>query len=67
MNNINKSSGIFLFNKSTMKEEALSLLKAMCRLYIDANKGSLAEQIDTGNNKNKGIRFVTKKRNTIYC
>ncbi len=67
MNNINKSAGIFLFNKSTMKEEALSLLKAICRLYIDANKGSLAEQIDTGNNKNKELDLLQKKRNTIYC
>ncbi len=63
MNNINKSAGIFLFNKSTMKEEALSLLKAICRLYIDANKGSLAEQIDTGNNKNKELDLLQKKRN----
>lgn len=62
MNNINKSAGVFLFNKPTMKEDDLDLLKAICRLYIDCNKGSIAEQIDTGNNKSKELNLLEKKR-----
>ncbi|KOM96135.1 NdvB [Clostridium botulinum] len=61
MNNINKSAGVFLFNKPTMKEDDLDLLKAICRLYIDCNKGSIAEQIDTGNNKSKELNLLEKK------
>lgn len=67
MHNVNKSAGIFLFNKSTMNEDTLNLLKAICRLYIDCNKGSLAEQIDIGSNKNKELDLLEKKRNEIYC
>ncbi|MGO5066566.1 cyclic beta 1-2 glucan synthetase [Clostridium sporogenes] len=61
MHNVNKSAGIFLFNKSTMNEDTLNLLKAICRLYIDCNKGSLAEQIDIGSNKNKELDLLEKK------
>ncbi|EJO5348080.1 cyclic beta 1-2 glucan synthetase [Clostridium botulinum] len=61
MNNINKSGGIFLFNKSNMNEEDLNLLKAICRLFIDCNKGALAEQVDTSNNKKKKLELLDKK------
>ncbi|MDS1004284.1 glucoamylase family protein [Clostridium sporogenes] len=61
MHNVNKSAGIFLFNKSTMNEDILNLLRAICRLYIDCNRGSLAEQIDIGSNKNKELDLLEKK------
>ncbi|EJP6472178.1 cyclic beta 1-2 glucan synthetase [Clostridium botulinum] len=61
MRNVNKSAGIFLFNKSTMNEDTLNLLRAICRLYIDCNRGSLAEQIDIGSNKNKELDLLEKK------
>ncbi|MCR1934322.1 GH36-type glycosyl hydrolase domain-containing protein [Clostridium tepidum] len=61
MNNINKASGIFLFNKSTIKEEDFNLLRAICRLYIDCNRGSLAEQIDIGSSKREKLDLLEKK------
>ncbi|WP_206155038.1 GH36-type glycosyl hydrolase domain-containing protein, partial [Clostridium muellerianum] len=41
----NKSGGVFLHSKATIKEEDVDLLMAIARLVIDGDKGSVASQI----------------------
>lgn len=43
--NINKSGGVFLHNKSTMNEEVRDFLVGISRLYIDSKNGNLANQL----------------------
>ncbi len=43
--NINKASGIFIHNKSTMVEEVKNFLIGISRLYIDSKNGNLANQL----------------------
>ena len=48
--NINKSGGVFLHNKSTMGEEVRNFLIGISRLYIDSKNGNLANQLMEANN-----------------
>ena len=43
--NINKSGGVFIHNKSTMGEEVRDFLSGISKLYIDSEKGNLAKQL----------------------
>ena len=43
-NSLNKSSGIYVHNKSTMGEEIKDFLIGISRLYIDSKNGTLSDQ-----------------------
>jgi len=45
-NNINVAGGIFVYNKATMIDDVKELLKGICRLYIDCEKGAIINQFN---------------------
>ena len=54
--NLNKSGGIFVYNKSTMNEEIRDFLIGISALYIDSKNGSILNQIEELNTENEIIK-----------
>ncbi|MDD3224181.1 MAG: glucoamylase family protein [Clostridium sp.] len=58
---INKSAGIFLYEKSTMDSSDIELLMAIARLVVDSNKGLLVSQVKSSIKLKDEIPYLEKK------
>lgn len=66
--NINKSGGIFIHNKSTMKEEVKDFIIGIANLYIDSKDGNLSNQLikfEEENNISEDISYINRIKGNV--
>ena len=70
-NNLNKSGGIYIHNKSTMNLEIKEFLIGISRLYVDSKNGTLLEQFrkceEMQKEKNISVQNNIYSRSNILC